>query len=270
MVIAIDKPNETKDNNSEITRSKVVPLLNPWMQCNLRIFQNLSEAAINAFCPTGYDSNKEKSPSSFPSEVLHVLNAWKNQLFPCPLVNPCNEELISKGLTDMEISSSQKRKRELEDTLSPLTSNKRILRDKILEGAIEIEPRLRKSSGSGLIKNGEVVNFVFDPGFKEEPSKIISTVEKQFKGKAIGSRRLSRIKQAVRAKFARENARKFDEENGLLEFGRDPFGKRIINIPTFTSSHSLSLTEIDDIQCDEDAKFSLFANDTLQCHSQEK
>ncbi|KAK8603602.1 hypothetical protein V6N13_096076 [Hibiscus sabdariffa] len=37
----------------------------------------------------------------------------------------------------------------------------------------------------------------------------------------------------------------------------DPFGKRII--PSFTSSPSLSLTEIDDIQCDEDAKFSLSA-----------
>ncbi|KAK8673064.1 hypothetical protein V6N13_111420 [Hibiscus sabdariffa] len=104
-------------------------------------------------------------------------------------------------------------------------------------------------------------------GFREGPSKIISKVEKQHKGKDIGSRRLSEIKQAARAKFASENARKFDDETGMLEFGRDLFGKRIINIPTFTSSPSLSLTEIEDIQCDEYVKFSLFANDILQCHS---
>ncbi|KAK8686061.1 hypothetical protein V6N13_125088 [Hibiscus sabdariffa] len=90
------------------------------------------------------------------------------------------------------------------------------------------------------------------------------------KGRAKGSRRLSEIKQAARRKFVREIIRKFDDETGLLEFGRDPFGKRIINISSFTLSPSFSLIEIDDIQCDEDAKFSLFANDILQCHSHEK
>ncbi|KAK8683370.1 hypothetical protein V6N13_039432 [Hibiscus sabdariffa] len=78
---------------------------------------------------------------------------------------------------------------------------------------------------------------------------IISRVEKQHKGKATGSKQLSGIKQAAMAKFASENARKFDDETGMLEFRRDPFGKCIINIPTFTSSPLLSLTEIDDIQC---------------------
>ncbi|KAK8538145.1 hypothetical protein V6N12_044282 [Hibiscus sabdariffa] len=110
--------------------------------------------------------------------------------------NPWNEDIINKSLTYMEISASQKRKHEIEDFPFPLIPNKRMLREKILEGA-------------------------------------------------------------AREKFVRETIRKFDEETGLLEFGRDPFGKRII--PSFTSSPSLSLTEIDDIQCDEDAKFSLSA-----------
>ncbi|KAK8636011.1 hypothetical protein V6N13_004721 [Hibiscus sabdariffa] len=122
----------------------------------------------------------------------------------------------------MDISSSNKRKRSLEDTLLHHTSNKRFLRDAILDGVIEIEPGIWKSSGSGLIENEEIVNFVFSLGFNEGPSKIISRVEKQFKGKAKGTRRLSGIKQAARVKFAKENDRKFDDQTSLLEFGRDP------------------------------------------------
>ncbi|KAK8673558.1 hypothetical protein V6N13_111885 [Hibiscus sabdariffa] len=59
-------------------------------------------------------------------------------------------------------------------------------------------------------------------------------------------------------------------ETGLVEFGRDPFGTRNINIPHVTSFPSLSFTVFDDFQCDEDASFSLFANDILKCHSQDK
>ncbi|KAL4387335.1 hypothetical protein GQ457_09G012790 [Hibiscus cannabinus] len=72
------------------------------------------------------------------------------------------------------------------------------------------------------------------------PSKIISKIEKKFKGKANGSRRLSAIKQA-----AREN---------------------VSSTRQFASPHP----HIEEIQCDEDAKFFLFANDTFECHSQEK
>ncbi|KAK8977676.1 hypothetical protein V6N11_013459 [Hibiscus sabdariffa] len=158
-----------------------------------------------------------------------------------------------------------------EDILLYHASNKRILRNVILDGVIMNEPRILKSSGLRLIKNEEIVNFIFSPSLNEGPSKIISRVEKQFKGKAKakGTKRLSGIKQATRVKFAKENDQKFDDETGLLEFGPDPFSKRIINTPTFTSSPSLTLNEIDDIQYDEDAKFSLFANDIIQCHSQD-
>ncbi|KAK8615626.1 hypothetical protein V6N13_017211 [Hibiscus sabdariffa] len=41
-------------------------------------------------------------------------------------------------------------------------------------------------------------------------------------------------------------------ETGLVEFGRDPFGTRIINIPHVTSFPSLSFTVFDDFECDED------------------
>ncbi|KAK8559732.1 hypothetical protein V6N13_016468 [Hibiscus sabdariffa] len=100
---------------------------------------------------------------------------------------------------------------------------------------------------------------------------LVNEERQIFKGKAKakGTKRLSGIKQATRVKFAKENDQKFDDETGLLEFGPDPFSKRIINTPTFTSSPSLTLNEIDDIQYDEDAKFSLFANDIIQCHSQD-
>ncbi|KAK8996632.1 hypothetical protein V6N11_081898 [Hibiscus sabdariffa] len=80
-----------------------------------------------------------------------------------------------------------------------------------------------KSSGSGLIENDEVVEFAFAPGSNEGPSNIISKVEKLFKGKAKGSKRLSGIKQAAREEFVKETIRKFNDEIGLLEIGRDPF-----------------------------------------------
>ncbi|KAL4333213.1 hypothetical protein GQ457_07G021670 [Hibiscus cannabinus] len=150
-----------------------------------------------------------------------------------------------------------------------LIPNKKLLGEKIQKRVVEIELDIWKSSSSSLIENDEVVEFAFAPGSNEGPSNIISKVEKLFKGKAKGSKRLSGIKQAVRKKFVNETIRKFNDETGLLEFWRDPFGKRIINIPPL-HSHSLSLTEIDDIQCDEDANFSLFANDILECHSQKE
>ncbi|KAK8479880.1 hypothetical protein V6N11_037825, partial [Hibiscus sabdariffa] len=78
-----------------------------------------------------------------------------------------NEDFISRGLSDMDISSSHKRKCELEDIISHHTTNKRLLRDEILDEVIEIEPGIWKSFGSGLIENEEVFNFVFSPGFKE-------------------------------------------------------------------------------------------------------
>ncbi|KAK8479405.1 hypothetical protein V6N13_046983 [Hibiscus sabdariffa] len=186
------------------------------------------------------------------------------------LINPWNEETISKSLSDMDISVFNKRKRALLEPMEPYLSNKRALKDDILKEVIEIEPGLWKSSGAGLIENEDMVNFIFSPGSIYGPSKIISRIEKQFKGKANGFRRLSGIKQAARAKYVKEIERKFDDETGLFEFGRDPFGKRIINIPSFKSSSSLILTEIEEVQCEEDAKFSLFANDILECHSQEK
>ncbi|KAK8481889.1 hypothetical protein V6N11_029061, partial [Hibiscus sabdariffa] len=124
--------------------------------------------------------------------------------------------------------------------------------------------------GAGLIENKDVVNFIFSPGSSDGPSKIISRIEKLFKGKANGFKRLSGIKQATRAKYVKEVERKLDDETGVIEFDRDPFGKRIINIPTFNSSLSMILTKIEEIQCNEDAKFSLFANDILECYSHEK
>ncbi|KAK8600126.1 hypothetical protein V6N12_049984 [Hibiscus sabdariffa] len=51
-----------------------------------------------------------------------------------------------------------------------------------------------------LIESGEVVNFVFSPGSNDGPSNTISRVEKQFKGKASGVRRLSGIKHDAREK----------------------------------------------------------------------
>ncbi|KAK8617277.1 hypothetical protein V6N13_080194 [Hibiscus sabdariffa] len=170
----------------------------------------------------------------------------------------------------MDISVFNKRKRVLLEPTEPIMSNKRAFKDDILKKVFEIELGLWKSSGAGLIENEDVVNFIFSSGSSDGPSKIISKIEKQFKGKANGSRRLSAIKQAARAKYVKEIERKFDDETGLIEFGRDPFGKRIINIPTFKSFPSLTLTEIEEFQCEEDAKFSLFANDILKCHSQEK
>ncbi|KAK9029269.1 hypothetical protein V6N11_026389 [Hibiscus sabdariffa] len=151
------------------TRSKVDSFLNPGMLCNLRTNQNMSKEAINAFCLTSYDSKQERSLSQvvplikpcmsfssdsnqtcrdfgyIPLEVLHVVKAWSNQLSPLAL----------------------KRKREFEDSFFPLTTDKMILRDMILEGVIECEPGIWKSTGSGLIENDEVVNFVFASGFKE-------------------------------------------------------------------------------------------------------
>ncbi|KAK8691008.1 hypothetical protein V6N13_074529 [Hibiscus sabdariffa] len=199
-----------------------------------------------------YTCQEANSP---PTETLRVLYAWSKQFPPISLVNPRNEDDNSRGLSDMDISSSHKRKRNLEDTLFHHTSNMRLLREAILDGVIEIESGIWKSSESGLIENEEVVNFIFSLGFNEGPSKIISRVEKQFKGKAKGTRRLSGIKQAAMVKFSKENIENLMMK-GLLEFGRDPFGKRIINIPTFTSSPSLTLNEINDVQCEEDAKFS--------------
>ncbi|KAK8705609.1 hypothetical protein V6N13_049207 [Hibiscus sabdariffa] len=276
------------------SRSKMDSSLKPGIPGYPKINQNVSETTINAFCPTCNETKQEESLSHVvprikpilslssepdqtlhvfcfvPSEVLHVMSVWNKHMSPVALTNPWNEDIISKSLTDMEISASQKRKREIENFSFPFIPNKRMLREKILEGVIEIEPGIWKSTGSGLIENDEVAEFAFAPGFNEGPSKIIFKVKKQYKGKAKGSRRLNGIKQAAREKFVRENIRKFDDETGLLEFGRDPFGKHIINIPSFTLFPSLSLTEIDDIQCDEDAKFSLFANDFQQCHSREK
>ncbi|KAL4348129.1 hypothetical protein GQ457_17G024370 [Hibiscus cannabinus] len=180
---------------------------------------------------------------SFSTEILRDLQEWSFQIPSVSWIGTGNEDFISRGLKEMDISSYHKRKRELEDILSHQSTNKKLLREKILDEVVEIEPGIWKSSGSGLIENEVVVNFVFSPGIKEEPSKIISRIEKKFKGKVKGSRRLSGFKQAAREKFAKENDRKFDDETGLLEFGRDPFGKRIINIPTFSSSPSLSSTK---------------------------
>ncbi|KAK8510785.1 hypothetical protein V6N13_097640 [Hibiscus sabdariffa] len=279
---------------SEQSKSKLISLPIAKEPCEPRTNQILSVSDINWFCPTSSASNQGKSLSqviplstqspslspfndfnchvfdSFPTEILRDLHEWSNQIPSVSWIGTGNEDFISRGLTEMDISSSHKRKRELEDILSQHSTNKRLLREKILDEVVEIESGIWKSSGSGLIENEIVVNFVFSPGIKEEPSKIISRIEKKFKGKVKGSRRLSGIKQAARVKFAKENDRKFDDETGLLEFGRDPFGKRVINIPTLSSSPSLTLNEVEDIQCEEDEKFSLFANEIFQCHSQDK
>ncbi|KAK8601912.1 hypothetical protein V6N13_058418 [Hibiscus sabdariffa] len=84
--------------------------------------------------------------------------------------------------------------------------------------------RLWNPTGVGLIENEDVVNFVFSPDSNEGPSKIISRVEKRFKGKGNGFRRLSGIKQATRAKYVKEIVPKFNDETDLLEFGRYPYG----------------------------------------------
>ncbi|KAK8709000.1 hypothetical protein V6N13_060034 [Hibiscus sabdariffa] len=259
IVIVKKYPDATEKKGPDYTRSEVKSSPSSDMPCNPRTTQNFSDTTINDFCPIISASSKDKSKSQI------VSLSKPNMSLP---IN-WNDDTISKGLSNMDISSSHKRKRNLEDNLDNHSTNKRILREAILDGVLEIELGIWKSFGSELIEHEEVVNLVFSPGFNEGPSRIISKIEKQFKGKAKGTRRLSGIKQVARVKFAKENDRRFEDETGLLEFGRDPFGKHIFNIPTFTSSPSLILNEIDDFQSEEDAKFALFANDIIQCHSQE-
>ncbi|KAL4341587.1 hypothetical protein GQ457_08G024660 [Hibiscus cannabinus] len=219
---------------SEQSESKLISLPTVKEPCVPRTNQILSVSDISWFCPTSSASSQGKSLSqviphstqslsltpfndvnchvskSFPTEILRDLHEWSFQIPSVSWIGTGNEDFISRGLTEMDISSSHKRKRELEDILSHQSTNKRLLREKILDEVVEIEPGIWKSSGSGLIENEVVVNFVFSPGIKEEPSKIISRIEKKFKGKVKGSRRLSGFKQAAREKFAKENDRKFD------------------------------------------------------------
>ncbi|KAK8593598.1 hypothetical protein V6N12_045675 [Hibiscus sabdariffa] len=229
IVLVKKYPDATEKKGPDYKRSEVKSSPSSDMPCNPRTTQNFSDTAINDFCPIISASSKDKSKSQIvslskpnlslpincdytcqevnlsPVEVLGSLYPWSNQFPPFSLVIPGKDDTISKGLSNMDISSSHKRKRNLEDNLDNHSTNKRILREAILDGVIEIEPEIWKSSGSGLIENEEVVNLVFSPGFNEGPSRIISKIEKQFKGKAKGIRRLSGIKQAARVKFAKEN-----------------------------------------------------------------
>ncbi|KAK8644434.1 hypothetical protein V6N13_123740 [Hibiscus sabdariffa] len=260
-------------------RSKVDFSLNVGTMCNPTKNQIFSDTTINGFCPIIDSSTHESrmvhvlplfrptqslSPkvdqtfhpfSSMPSEKLEIMNAWSNQALLVSLEIPWNEETISQSLSDMEISFLNKRKHESLEHLELHLSNKRALKDKILKEVIEIELGLWKSTGDGLIENEDVVNFVFSPGSNEGPSKIITRVEKCFKGKFNGFKRISEIKQAVRAKYVKEIQHKFDDETCLLEFGKDPYGKCIFNIPTFNPSPSLTLIEIEVHQCENDANF---------------
>ncbi|KAK8579770.1 hypothetical protein V6N13_142945 [Hibiscus sabdariffa] len=137
------------------------------------------------------------------TEKLGIIKASSNQDKPVSLAIPWNEETISQNLSDvdMDLSFHNKRKHASMEPLEPLLSNKRALKDKILEEVVEIEPGLWTSTGAGLIENDDLVNFVFSPGSNEGPSKIITKVEKRFKGKVKGFKRLSGIKQAARAKY---------------------------------------------------------------------
>ncbi|KAL4341100.1 hypothetical protein GQ457_08G009800 [Hibiscus cannabinus] len=282
---------EVEQKMSEQMTNKVETSFASGELYNSRQNQKILDASLNGFCPTLINSCNENIEAlckpkatlsiSFTQEVyqniqnLNPLSSEEtratyevsNPMPPKFIFNPWNAESISKSLSAMDISIFNKRKRE---PMEPIMSNKRALKDDILKEVFEIEPGLWKSSGEGLIENEEVVKLIFSPGSCDGPSKIISKIEKKFKGKANGSRRLSAIKQAAREKHVQEIERKLDDETGLIEFGRDPFGKRIINTPIFESSPSLTLTEINEIQCDEDAKFFLFADDILECHSQEK
>ncbi|KAK8712927.1 hypothetical protein V6N13_148155 [Hibiscus sabdariffa] len=105
-------------------------------------------------------------------------------LSPISLASPWTQDLISKSLTDMKIYASQKRKLENEDSHLPLIPNKKLLRENILEGVVEIQPGIWKSTGSGLIENDEVVEFAFALGFNEGPSKL-SQKSKNFSKESV-------------------------------------------------------------------------------------
>ncbi|KAK8537204.1 hypothetical protein V6N12_043377 [Hibiscus sabdariffa] len=249
--VTANNNDDAEQKMSEQSTNKVNPSTFYGEMCKPRTNQKLLEADFNGFCPTLINTSHENKviqvkpmiQSSFSlshdmERALHIFNFMPNEMTwamyegsnlppPKTLVNPWIEETISKSLSDMDISMFNKRKRDLLEPLEMFLSNKRTLKEDILEAVVKVEP-----------------------------------------GRASGCRRLSGIKQAARAKYVKEIERKFDDETGLLEFGRDPFGKRIINIPTFNSSHSHILTEVDEFKCDEDAKFFLFANDVLDCSVQ--
>ncbi|KAK8613988.1 hypothetical protein V6N13_122367 [Hibiscus sabdariffa] len=85
-------------------------------------------------------------------------------------------------------------------------------------------PRINQKASEETFKDFCPISYVTKHGGSNEgPSNIISKVEKLFKGKAKGSKRLSGIKQAAREEFVKETIRKFNDEIGLLEIGRDPF-----------------------------------------------
>ncbi|KAK8515840.1 hypothetical protein V6N13_096831 [Hibiscus sabdariffa] len=204
------------------------------------------------------------------TEKQRIIKASSNQEIHVSLTIPWMKDTISQSLSDMELSFHNKRKHASMELLEPLLSNTMALKYKILEEVIEIEPGLWTSIGAGLIENDDLVNFVFSRGSNEGPSKIITKVEKRFKGKVQVFKRLSGIKQAAREKHVKETIHKFDDETCLIEFGRDPYGKGIFNIPIFKPSPSLTINGIGEIQGEEDAKFSMFANDILESHSQEE
>ncbi|KAK9019040.1 hypothetical protein V6N11_034080 [Hibiscus sabdariffa] len=152
--------DDTELKVSDHTRSKVDSSLISGNPCNPRTNKIFLKVLFNGSFPILCASNREKSFShvlpltkptqslssgtdqefncfsSNPIEKLRVLYAWSNHLPPKPLVSPWNENFISKNFSDMEISSINKRKRDLDDPLVPHPSNKRVLRDEIFEGVL--------------------------------------------------------------------------------------------------------------------------------------
>ncbi|KAK8607350.1 hypothetical protein V6N13_053091 [Hibiscus sabdariffa] len=209
---------------SKQSTNKVNPSISYGEMCKPRTSQKNLEAGLNGFCPTLINTSHEnrvvqvkpiiKSSSSLSHDMLqafHLFSSMSNEMtrvtyegsnLPPPklLVNPWIEETLNKILYDMNISVFNKRKRDLLEPLESFLSNKRALKEDILEVVIETEPGIWNASGVGLIENEDVVNFFFSSGSDEGPSKIISRIEKQFKGRASGCRRLSGIKHAARAK----------------------------------------------------------------------